>query len=73
MLNNLAELYRNALVKARFGVAHANYSIALYYLATVYDAQGKYADAEGLYKRALAIKEKALGRLVPIILTLRSR
>jgi CHAT domain-containing protein len=30
-------------------------------LAGVYEAQGKYADAEGLYRRALAIKEKALG------------
>ena len=30
-------------------------------LAVVYCDQGKYADAEGLYKRALAIKEKALG------------
>jgi CHAT domain-containing protein len=27
----------------------------------VYEAQGKYADAEGLYKRALAIREKVLG------------
>jgi len=28
-------------------------------LAVVYNAQGKYADAEALYKRALAIYEKA--------------
>ena len=50
-----------ALVKARFGVNHANYGIALNNLAIVYQSQGKYADAEGLYKRALAIREKALG------------
>jgi CHAT domain-containing protein/tetratricopeptide (TPR) repeat protein len=30
-------------------------------LANVYRAQGKYSEAEGLYKRALAIKEEALG------------
>jgi CHAT domain-containing protein/Tfp pilus assembly protein PilF len=48
-------------VKARLGVNHANYRIALYNLAVVYAALGKYADAEGLFKRALAIKEKALG------------
>ncbi len=48
-------------VQARFGVNHANYGAALNKLAVVYRAQGKYADAEGLYKRALTIKEKALG------------
>ena len=31
-------------------------------LAIVYGHQGKYADAEALYKRALAIEEKALGK-----------
>jgi tetratricopeptide (TPR) repeat protein len=30
-------------------------------LALVYEAQAKYTEAEGLYKRALAIREKALG------------
>jgi tetratricopeptide (TPR) repeat protein len=50
-----------ALVKARFGVAHAKYGFALYNLAVVYREQGKYADAEGLYKRALAIYEKTRG------------
>ncbi len=29
--------------------------------AALYQAQGKYAEAEPLYKRALAIDEKALG------------
>ena len=33
----------------------------LHNLASVYNAQGKYAEAEALYKRALEIKEKALG------------
>ncbi len=30
-------------------------------LALLYDSQGKYAQAEPLYKQALAIKEKVLG------------
>ena len=50
-----------ALVKSRFGAAHANYGSALYNLALVYQSQGKYADAEELYQRALAITEKAFG------------
>jgi tetratricopeptide (TPR) repeat protein/CHAT domain-containing protein len=50
-----------AQVKARFGVNHTNYGIALGNLADVYWRQGKYAEAEGLYKRVLAIREKALG------------
>ena len=31
-------------------------------LAGLYDSQGKYAEAEPLYKRALKIAEKALGK-----------
>ena len=50
-----------AVVKGRFGTSHTNYAAALNNLANVYSAQGKYSDAEGLYKRALAIREKALG------------
>jgi CHAT domain-containing protein/tetratricopeptide (TPR) repeat protein len=50
-----------AVVKARFGVNHANYSTALNNLAIVYEEQGRYAEAEGIHKRALAIREKALG------------
>ena len=54
-----------ARVKARFGVNHANYGIALNNLAVVYETQGKYAEAERLFKRALAIREKALGARPP--------
>jgi tetratricopeptide (TPR) repeat protein/CHAT domain-containing protein len=50
-----------AAVKTKFGTSHANYAGALYDLARVYQAQGKYGEAEGLYSRALAIREKALG------------
>ena len=38
-------------VKARFGDNHANYAVALNKLAIVYAAQGKYGEAEGLFKR----------------------
>src|ERR1700730_5596510 len=51
----LAEAQRlEAAVKAVFGTNHANYAAALDAIANVYRAQGKYAEAEGLYKRALA-------------------
>ena len=36
-------------------------ALTLNNLADVYHSQGKYAEAEGLYRRALAIREKALG------------
>ena len=49
------------LVKARFGADHADYAVALNKLALVHWKQGKYSEAEGLHKRALAIREKALG------------
>jgi tetratricopeptide (TPR) repeat protein len=38
-------------------------------LAALYDAQGKYAEAEPLYHRSLAIYEKALGPSHPIVAT----
>jgi tetratricopeptide (TPR) repeat protein len=54
-------------VRARFGVNHANYGAALNDLAMVYEAQGKYVDAEELFKRALAIYEKTRGASQPIV------
>ena len=38
-------------------------------LAVLYSDQGRYADAEPLYKRALAIREKALGPDHPDVAT----
>ena len=38
-------------------------------LAGLYQAQGKDAEAEPLYKRALAIREKALGKDHPDVAT----
>ena len=49
------------LVKARFGADHTYYAVALNKLGIVYWKQGKYSEAEGLHKRALAIRETALG------------
>src|SRR3954469_17899518 len=54
-----------AAVKARFGEEHANYARALINLAVVYQSQGTYGEAEGLYKRALTTTEKALGENHP--------
>ncbi len=56
-----------AMAKARFGVNHANYGAALNNLAMVYNEQGKYADAEDLFKRALAIYEKTRGASPPTV------
>jgi tetratricopeptide (TPR) repeat protein len=50
-----------AAIKAQFGINHANYAGALNNLARVYEPLGRYGEAEGLYKRALAIREEALG------------
>jgi tetratricopeptide (TPR) repeat protein len=49
------------LTKARFGAGHPDYAVALNKLGIVFQAQGKYTDAAGLFERALAIREKALG------------
>jgi tetratricopeptide (TPR) repeat protein/CHAT domain-containing protein len=66
----LVEAERNeAGIKARFGVDHPNYGDALHWRAMVYEAQGLYADAESLFKRSLAIREKALGRDHPDVAT----
>ena len=43
------------------GPEHPNVASGLNNLAKFYYAQGKYAEAEPLFKRALAIWEKALG------------
>ena len=43
------------------GPDHPNVATSLNNLAELYRNQGKYAEAEPLYKRSLAIREKALG------------
>src|SRR5262249_53289477 len=47
------------------GASHARVGQTLNNLAIVYRRQGKYSEAEGLYKRALAINEQALGTSHP--------
>jgi len=63
--DNYAEAERqwgSALKEAkRFGPQDPRLATSLNNLATLYHAQGKYAQAEPLYKRSLAIREKALG------------
>jgi tetratricopeptide (TPR) repeat protein len=41
------------------GPDHSNVGTALNNLAGLYQAQGRYAEAEPLYRRSLAIREKA--------------
>ena len=47
------------------GENHPDVADSLNNLAGVYNAQGKYAEAEGLYQRALAIHEAKLGENHP--------
>lgn len=59
-----AQKYAEA-VKAQFGTSHAAYAAALHNLALVFQVQRKYVEAEGLYRRAPAIREQALGASHP--------
>lgn len=52
---------KQALAVAERGGNQLLVATSLNSLAVLYHAQGQYADAEPLYKRSLAIKEKALG------------
>ncbi len=56
------KLWSAALEEAEeFGVEDPRFATSLNNLAVLYKAQGRYAEAEPLYQRALAIYEKALG------------
>jgi CHAT domain-containing protein/tetratricopeptide (TPR) repeat protein len=46
----------------RLGVNHPRYGYALKALGIAYQEQGKYAEAEDVYRRALATLEKTLGK-----------
>jgi tetratricopeptide (TPR) repeat protein len=56
-------LYKRSLSirEKALGPDHPGVARVLGHLADLYQAQGRYADAEPLYKRALAIQEKTLG------------
>ncbi len=52
-----------------FGEQDPRLALSLTHLALLYQAQGKYAEAEPLYQRSLAIIEKALGPQHPNVAT----
>ncbi len=53
----------------KFGEQDPRLAASLNNLAALYDTQGKYAQAEPLYRRALAIREKVLGPEHPAVAT----
>jgi len=53
------------LIAKRFGEKHENYATILNLLAILYQAQGRYSDAEPLFRQSLAIREQMLGRQHP--------
>ena len=64
------ESYLAALEEAeKFGDQDSRLATVLNNLALLYQDQGKYAEAEPLYQRALPIREKALGPEHPDIAT----
>ena len=48
-------------MKKALGSDHPDVGTSLNNLAALYQAQGRYSEAEPLYKRSLTIYEKALG------------
>ncbi len=68
--NEAEQLSRSALNEAaRFGPQDPRLALNLLILGSVYRAQGRYAVAEPLHRRALAIGEKALGPEHPYVAT----
>jgi tetratricopeptide (TPR) repeat protein len=62
----LAEGYAAAM-KSGHGDETPQYAVALSWLALLHKAQGRYGEAEPLFKRTIAIAEKALGPDHPIV------
>ena len=56
----IAEPYVN-LARQRDGDAHIEFATAIAWMGSVLIAQGRYAEAEPLYRRSLGIHEKTLG------------
>src|SRR5262249_58437268 len=56
---NLAEQYAE-LAKRGLGAEHPEYAEAITWLAGVYEAQGRLAEAQPLFRRALSIRVNAL-------------
>jgi tetratricopeptide (TPR) repeat protein len=55
------QLSRGIAAESAFGPDHPSVAVSLNNLALLYQDRGDYADAEQLYRRSLAILEKALG------------
>lgn len=67
-LEDAASLFASALAEAeRFGKSDPRVALSLVDLARAYDAQDKPADADRLYKRALAHLERGAGKSDPDI------
>ncbi len=56
-----------AIDEKALGPNHPDVATSLNNLAALYATQGQYAQAEPLYKRALAIQEKGLGQDPPSV------
>ena len=57
-----------AISEKALGPAHPDVAASLNNLAALYDAQGRYAEAEPLHQRSLAILEKVFGPQRPVLL-----
>ena len=64
-------MYQQALAirKARLGEQHPDTATSLNNLAGLYEAQGRYDEAEPLYQQALAIMRERLGEQHPYTIT----
>src|SRR5215467_8997837 len=49
------------IAAAQYGEEHSYYATSVYYVAVLHEALNHLAEAEELFLRALALKEKALG------------
>jgi tetratricopeptide (TPR) repeat protein len=58
-----------AIRKARLGEQHPDTATSLNNLAGLYQAQGRYDEAEPLYQQALAIMRERLGEQHPYTIT----
>jgi tetratricopeptide (TPR) repeat protein len=56
-----AGIFNHPALADTFGLEHPNVALSLNNLAALYRKQGRYVEAELLFKRSLAIREKALG------------
>ncbi|OYQ64010.1 hypothetical protein B9G53_13750 [Pseudanabaena sp. SR411] len=60
-----------SILERQLGADHPSVAASLNNLALLYEAQGKYSEAEPLYLRAIQIFKKALGSGHPNTVTVR--